>query len=217
MTTISIVLADDHQVVLEGFKVLLSAERDFRVVGEAHDGPQALDVVEKLKPDVLVVDLMMPGMNGLEVLRQMRDRAPTTKTAVLSMHASEAYVSEAMRSGAQAYVLKQAQARELVQAIRAIADGQRYLSPPLSEQKLRDWEKRAQSSPPDAYDTLTAREREVLKLAAEGLTNADIGERLGIGKRTVETHRANLIGKLGLKSQAELVKYAIKKGLLSVE
>jgi DNA-binding NarL/FixJ family response regulator len=217
MTTISIVLADDHQVVLEGFKVLLSAERDFRVIGEAHDGPQALDVVEKLKPDVLVVDLMMPGMNGLEVLRRMRERAPETKTAVLSMHASEAYVSEAMRSGAQAYVLKQAQARELVQAIRAIADGRRYLSPPLSEEKLRDWEQRAQSSPPDAYDTLTAREREVLKLAAEGLTNADIGERLGIGKRTVETHRANLIGKLALKSQAELVKYAIKKGLLSVE
>jgi DNA-binding NarL/FixJ family response regulator len=215
--TISIVLADDHQVVLEGFKALLAAEPDFRVIGEALDGPTVLPLIEKLKPDVLVVDLMMPGMNGLEVVRALRDRAPETKTAVLSMHANEAYVSEALRSGASAYVLKQAQARELVQAIRAIAAGHRYLSPPLSEDKLRDYEQRAQSVAVDAHATLTSREREVLQLAAEGLTNADIGKRLGIGKRTVETHRANLIAKLGLKSQAELVKYAIRKGMLTVD
>jgi DNA-binding NarL/FixJ family response regulator len=215
--TISIILADDHQVVLEGFKALLGAEADFRVIGEALDGLAVLPLAEKLKPDVLVVDLMMPGMNGLEVVRQMRERAPGTKTAVLSMHANEAYVSEALRSGASAYVLKQAQARELVQAIRAIAAGRRYLSPPLSEEKLSTYEQRAQSVAVDAHETLTAREREVLQLAAEGLTNAEIGKRLGIGKRTVETHRANLIGKLGLKSQAELVKYAIRKGMLTVD
>jgi DNA-binding NarL/FixJ family response regulator len=215
--TISIVLADDHQVVLEGFKALLAAEADFQVVGEALDGLSVLPLVEKLRPDVLVVDLMMPGLNGLEVVRQARERVPATRTAVLSMHANEAYVAEAIKNGASAYVLKQAQARELVQAIRAIADGRRYLSPPLSEEKLLSYVARAQSVSVDPHDTLSSREREVLQLAAEGLTNAEIGERLSIGKRTVETHRANLIRKLGLKSQAELVRYAIKKGLLTVD
>ena len=214
---IEIVLADDHQVVLEGFKALLAAEPDLRVVGEAHDGLQVIPVVEKLRPDVLVVDLMMPGLNGLDVLKQLRAKNLPTRAAVLSMHANEAYVVEALRSGASGYVLKQAHARALVEAIRAIAQGGRYLSPPLSEEQIRAYEARAKPNAVDPHDTLTGREREVLQLAAEGLTNAEIGDRLGIGKRTVETHRANLIAKLGLKSQAELVKYAIKRGLLSVD
>ncbi len=216
-TTISIVLADDHPMVLEGFKALLAAEPDLRVVGEALDGLTVMPIVEKLRPDVLVVDLMMPGLNGFEVVRLARERAPETRTAVLSMHANEAYVYEAMKNGASGYVLKQAEARELVLAIRAIAGGKRYLSAPLSEEKLRDYESRARSVAVDPHETLSGREREVLQLAAEGLTNADIGKRLSIGKRTVETHRANLIRKLGLKSQAELVRYAIKKGLLTVD
>jgi DNA-binding NarL/FixJ family response regulator len=212
---INIVLADDHQVVLEGFKALLGAEPDFRVLGEAHDGLAVAPLVEKLQPQVLVVDLMMPGLNGLEVVRQVRGRWPGLQVAVLSMHANEAYVVEALRNGAAAYVLKTAPARELVQAIRAIAAGGRYLSPPLCDAKIAEYEARTRSARLDPYDTLSPREREVLQLAAEGLTNAEIGGRLSIGKRTVETHRANLIRKLDLKSHAELVRFAVKRGLVA--
>ena len=212
-----ILLADDHRVVLDGLRALLACEEDLDVVGEATDGLQVLPQVLQLKPAVLVVDLMMPGLNGLEVVRQVRQRAPETRVIVLSMHANDAYVVEALRNGAAGYVLKQAEAHALVDAIRAVRSGGRYLSPPLTEDKLERWQREAQAAPLDLYDTLSTREREVLQLAAEGLTSAAIGERLQIGKRTVETHRANLQRKLGLKSQAELVRLAVKKGLVSVE
>lgn len=212
-----ILLADDHQVVLDGLKALLAGEDDLDVVGEATDGLQVLPKVLQLKPAVLVVDLMMPGLNGLEVVRQVHQRAPETRVIVLSMHANDAYVVEALRNGAVGYVLKQADARALIDAIRAVRAGSRYLSPPLTDEKLERWQRDAQAAPLDLYDTLSTREREVLQLAAEGLTSAAIGERLQIGKRTVETHRANLQRKLGLKSQAELVRLAVKKGLVSVD
>jgi two-component system, NarL family, response regulator NreC len=214
---IEIILCDDHQVVLEGFKVLLGAEPDFRVVGEANDGLGVAPLVEKLKPSVLVVDLMMPGLGGLEVVRQIHHKHPEVRIAVLSMHANEAYVVEALKNGASAYVLKQAPARALVEAIRAIAAGGRYLSAPLSEEKIAEYEQRTKAATVDLYDMLSTREREVLQLAAQGLTNAEIGERLSIGKRTVETHRANLIRKLDLKSQADLVRFALRRGLVSAE
>ena len=212
-----ILLADDHRVVLDGLRALLACEDDLDVVGEATDGLQVLPQVLQLKPAVLVVDLMMPGLNGLEVVRQVKQRAPDTRVIVLSMHANDAYVVEALRNGAAGYVLKQAEARALVDAIRVVRGGGRYLSPPLTEDKLERWQREAQAAPLDLYDTLSTREREVLQLAAEGLTSAAIGARLQIGKRTVETHRANLQRKLGLKSQAELVRLAVKKGLVSVE
>jgi two-component system, NarL family, response regulator NreC len=212
-----ILLADDHQVVIDGLKALLAGEPDLQVVGQATDGLQVLPKVLELRPEVLVLDLMMPGLNGLEVARQVRDRAPETKVIVLSMHANDAYVVEALRNGAAGYVLKQAEARALVDAIRAVRGGTRYLSPPLSEEKLQRWERDARAAPLDPYDTLSTREREVLQLAAEGLTSAAIGERLQIGKRTVETHRANLQRKLGVKTQADLVRFAVKKGLVSVD
>jgi len=212
-----VLLADDHQVIIDGLKVLLSREDDLEVVGQATDGLQVLPRVLELKPDVLVLDLMMPGLNGLEVARQMRDRAPSTRVIVLSMHSNDAYVVEALRNGAAGYVLKQAEARALVDAIRTVRGGARYLSPPLSEQKLERWEQDAKAAPFDPYDTLSTREREVLQLAAEGLTSAAIGERLSIGKRTVETHRANLQRKLGVKTQADLVRFAVKKGLIGVD
>ncbi|HWE26566.1 MAG TPA: response regulator transcription factor [Polyangia bacterium] len=212
-----ILLADDHQVVLDGLRALLAGEDDLDVVGEATDGLQVLPKVLQLKPAVVVVDLMMPGLNGLEVVRQVKQRAPETRVIVLSMHANDAYVVEALRNGASGYVLKQAEAHALVDAIRAVRGGGRYLSPPLTDDKLERWQREAQAAPLDLYDTLSTREREVLQLAAEGLTSAAIGERLQIGKRTVETHRANLQRKLGLKSQAELVRLAVKKGLVSVD
>src|SRR4051812_12287809 len=211
----SIVLADDHQVVLEGLKALLAAETDLRVVGEATDGLAVLPLVEKLQPEVLVVDLMMPGLNGLEVTRQLHQKVPRTKIVVLSMHSNEAYVVEALRNGASGYVLKQAQGRVLVEAIREVMGGRRYLSPPLSDEQLSRFEQKLSGSQLDPYETLSSREREVLQLASEGLTNAEIGKRLEIGKRTVETHRANLIRKLGLKSHADLVRFAVRRGLIA--
>jgi two-component system, NarL family, response regulator NreC len=212
-----ILLADDHQVVIDGLEALLSGEPDMQVIGQATDGLQVLPRVLELKPEVLVLDLMMPGLGGLEVARQVRDRAPDTKVIVLSMHSNDAYVVEALRNGAAGYVLKQADARALVDAIRAVRSGSRFLSPPLSEEKLERWQLDAKAAPLDLYDTLSTREREVLQLAAEGLTSAEIGERLTIGKRTVETHRANLQRKLGLKTQADLVRFAVKKGIVSVD
>jgi DNA-binding NarL/FixJ family response regulator len=212
-----ILLADDHQVIIDGLKALLSGEPDMEVIGQATDGLQVLPRVLELKPEVLVLDLMMPGLGGLEVARQMKDRAPATKVIVLSMHSNDAYVVEALRNGAVGYVLKTAEARALIDAIRAVCAGGRYLSPPLSEEKLERWERDAKAAPFDPYDTLSTREREVLQLAAEGLTSAAIGQRLTIGKRTVETHRANLQRKLGVRTQADLVRFAVKKGLVGVD
>jgi DNA-binding NarL/FixJ family response regulator len=211
----TVMLADDHQVVLEGLKALLAAETDLQVIGEANDGLAVQPLVEKLQPEVLVLDLMMPGLNGLEVTRQLKQKQPKTRIIVLSMHANEAYVVEALRNGASGYVLKQAPGKVLVEAIREVLAGRRYLSAPLSEEQLARFEEKLSGTQLDPYDTLSGREREVLQLAAEGLTNAEIGKRLDIGKRTVETHRANLIRKLGLKSHAELVRYAVKRGLIS--
>jgi DNA-binding NarL/FixJ family response regulator len=212
---ISVMLADDHQVVLEGLKALIAAEPDLKVVGEANDGLAVLPLVEQIGPEVLVLDLMMPGMNGLEVTRQLHTRAPQVRIVVLSMHENEAYVVEALRNGATGYVLKHAPGQELISAIRSVHGGKRYLSAPLSDEQLSRFEQSMSGKAVDPYDTLSARERQVLQLAAEGLTNAAIGDKLEIGKRTVETHRANLIRKLGLKSQAELVRYAIRRGLIT--
>jgi len=166
---------------------------------------------------VLVLDLMMPGLSGLEVLRRMKTQATSPPIVVVSMHETLAYVHEAMRHGAMGYVLKQAPAEEILRAIRAVRRGERYLSPPLSFDALAEYESRAESSEADPLDSLSPREREVLQLAAEGLTNGEIGDRLGIGRRTVETHRANLIRKLAIASHADLVKLAVRCGLVTLD
>ena len=218
MNKIRILLADDHQVVREGFRALLAAEPDFEIVAETGDGLEALRLAEHQKPHVLVVDLMMPGLNGLEVVRQITQRLPRTHVVVLSMHANEAYVLEALKNGACAYVLKDASAADLVRAVREANHGRRYLSPPLSEPAIDNYIQRARNSDSlDLYETLTNREREVLQLGAEGHTNAEIAGRLFISPRTVETHRANVMHKLGLRSQTELVRYALQRGILPIE
>ena len=218
MSKIRILLADDHQIVREGFRALLEAEPDFEIVAETGDGLEAVRLAEHQKPHVLVVDLMMPGLNGLEVARQISQRVPMTHVVVLSMHANEAYVLEALKNGACAYVLKDASAAELVRAVREANVGHRYLSPPLSEPAINSYIQRARNSDSlDLYDTLTNREREVLQLGAEGNTNAEIAGRLFISPRTVETHRANVMHKLGLRSQTELVRYALRRGILPME
>jgi len=213
----TIVLADDHHVVRQGLRALLEAEPGFSVVAEAADGLAAADLVERLKPNVLVLDLMMPRLGGLEVARQVRQRSPQTRVVVLSMHANEAYVLEALRNGVAGYVLKESTAADLVQAVREAVAGRRYLSPPLSERAIELYVQKAQATIPDIYETLTSREREVLHLVAEGYSNADIAARLSIARRTAETHRARVMRKLGLRNQTELIRYALRRGILPME
>jgi DNA-binding NarL/FixJ family response regulator len=188
------------------------------VLSEASDGLDTLRQVERFKPHVLVVDLMMPGIGGLEITRLVKRDFPQTRIVILSMHANEAYVIEALRSGASAYVLKEATADQLIHAIREAAAGRRYLSPPLSEHAIQAYAlKSMDGASLDLYETLTTRERQVLHLAAEGHSSPEIAERLSISPRTAETHRANLMRKLGLHSQTELVQYAIRRGIVQVD
>ncbi|MCB0193539.1 MAG: response regulator transcription factor [Anaerolineae bacterium] len=216
--TISIVLADDHHIVREGLRNILGALPDFQIVGEADDGLQVCAVVERLKPDVLILDLMMPGLNGLEISRQVRRNTPQTQIVVLSMHANEAYVAEALTAGAAAYLLKRSTSDELSNAIREAVAGRRYLSPPLSDRLIDAYIRKLEAGEEDdPYTTLTPREREVLHLAAEGATNNQIAERLSLSVRTVEKHRGNLMHKLALKTQTDLIRYALQKGILLAE
>jgi DNA-binding NarL/FixJ family response regulator len=215
---ISIVLADDHHLVRQALRTLLETQADFHIVGEAGDGLEAVRLVEQTQPTVLVADLMMPGINGLEVARQVRQRVPTTAIVILSMYAHEAYVLEALRGGVLAYVLKESTSEELVHAIREAAAGRRFLGSPLSEQSIDVYMRRAADEEVfNPYETLTTREREILHLAAEGLSSTAIAERLSISPRTSETHRTNLMRKLGLHSQTELVQYAVREGILRLQ
>jgi DNA-binding NarL/FixJ family response regulator len=214
---VSILLADDHEVVRLGLKVLLEAESDFQIVGQAADGLEAKSLAERLKPDLLILDIMMPGLNGLEVTRQLQQLSPKTRVIILSMQANEAYVLEALRNGAAGYVLKQSNMTELVRAIRQVLAGQNYLSPQFTQRAIEAYKDKAAAAAQDPYDTLTAREREVLQLAAEGRTSAEIAEKLVVSPRTVEMHRGNLMRKLGLTNQTELVRYAIWRGILPAE
>lgn len=216
MTT-TIMLADDHKIVRQGLRALLEAEPDFHLVGETGDGLEAVQLAERLCPDVLVLDLMMPGLGGLEVTLQVGKRSPQTRVIILSMHADEAYVLEALRNGAAGYVLKESSADELVQAVREVVAGRRFLSSPLSERAIDAYVSKAQEVALDRYETLTAREREVLHLAAEGHTNAEIADRLSISSRTAETHRANMMRKLALRSQTDLIRYALRRGIIPME
>lgn len=212
----SIVLVDDHPIVRQGLRGLLEAEPGWQVVGEASDGLSAVDLVEQLQPNVAIVDVMMPDLNGLEVVRRVKRRVPDTLVVVLSMHADEAYVLEALQGGAMGYVLKGMSTTSLVEAVHEVLAGRRYLSPPLTERAIEAYLQRATDAdrPIDYYDMLTPREREVLHLAAQGSSNAEIAERLTISPRTVETHRANLMRKLELRNHTDLVRFALQRGIV---
>jgi DNA-binding NarL/FixJ family response regulator len=211
--TLSLVLADDHRIVRQGLRALLATEPDFRLVGEAADGLEAVRLVERLRPDVLILDLFLPGLSGLEVARRVHQRLPHTRIVILSMYDNEAYVVEALRAGAAAYVLKVSGAEELMRAVREAAAGRQFLSPPISEHALQSYRDKT-ASPADPFESLTDREREVLQLTAEGHSGNAVAERLFISPRTVESHRTNLMRKLGLRNQKELVRYAAQRGLL---
>lgn len=212
--SISILLADDHLVVRRGLRAVLEAERDLKIVGEVEDGVDVVDMLERLRPDVLVLDLMMPKLGGFQVLREISARHLTTRVVMLSMYSTEAYVTEALRLGAVGYVVKDSNADDLIRAVRQAAEGRRFLSSPLSDSIIEAYTQRVRASSQDPYDTLTPREREVLLLAAQGHTTAEIAARLSISPRTGESHRANLMQKLGLRNQSDLIRYALRRGIL---
>ena len=213
--TLRILLAEDHQIVREGLRSLLEGSTGYEVVGETGNGLDVEGLVAELRPDVLVADIVMPGLNGIEVTRRIRKRNPETRVVVLSMHAGEPFVLEALAAGASGYVLKDTTATELVRAIDEAAAGRRYLSPPLSDRAVQAYMGRSRDGRGrDRYRALTTREREVLQLVAEGLTSLAIAERLGVGRRTVESHRANLMRKLGVPTTPALVRLVAERGLL---
>jgi DNA-binding NarL/FixJ family response regulator len=208
MTTI--VLADDHQIVRHGLKSVLETAPEFHVVGEASGGNEAVKLVEKLKPDVLVCDLMMDGTTGFETARLVTGISPNTNILILSMYSDESYVIEALRSGAKAYVLKTAPVDEMIHAVREVALGNRYLSPSLSEKAYEYYSHKARNN---KENNLSVRELEVLQLIVQGYTNERIAELWSVSTRTIESHRTNLMQKLGLHSLKELKYYAFEQGI----
>jgi DNA-binding NarL/FixJ family response regulator len=209
----TVILADDHEVVRRGVRSILEADGTFKVLAEVADGLSAVQAVEKHKPTLLFLDLSMPRLHGLEALRQVRTASPNTRVLVLSMHNDEPYVIEALRAGAMAYILKGSESTEIARAVAEVVAGRRYLSAPLSERAIAALTSRTPDQA-DPLNALTPREREVLSLAAEGLSTTEMAEKLFISPRTAETHRTNLMQKLGLQSQTDLVRFAIRKGLI---
>lgn len=207
---IRVVIADDHTIVRDGLRALLAAEADLRVVGEAGDGRAALEATGRTSPDVLLLDLSMPGLNGVEALRRLREVAPATRVLVLSMHGSSDYVRPAIAAGAAGYLVKGAGLDHLLAALRKVAAGGTYLGPEAQ---------RAMSAgggaPDDSLERLTPREREVLQWVAEGRSNKDIGAGLGISPKTVDAHRTNIMAKLDLHDASALTRYALRRGLVS--
>jgi DNA-binding NarL/FixJ family response regulator len=214
---IRVVLVDDHGIVRQGVRTLLEEQADILVIGDCDDGLQALALVQRLRPDVLVADLMMPGLAGLELIQRARQSNPTTHVVVLSMQVNVAYVAESLRRGAVGYVVKQADIRELVTAVRAAALGIRHLSPGIDEAGVFEYLRLSSIAPIDPLEKLSQRERQVLECVARGHTNAEIATRLGLSRRTVETHRARMMHKLGLETQADAIRFALRRGLLPIE
>jgi two-component system response regulator NreC len=212
---ITIVLADPLDLVRSGIRCLLEEEADFKVEGEVADGLEAVSLVRRLKPRVLIVALTMPGLNCLEITRQVQQHSPATAVVVLSTYSNEQYVVQALNNGASGYVMMYVTPAELMHAIRKVVAGHRYLSKPLSERSMETWLRRARSAARDAYETLTRREREVLRLVFDGYSNARIASHLSISRRTAESHRANVMRKLDFHNQTDLIKYVLTRDILT--
>jgi DNA-binding NarL/FixJ family response regulator len=212
---IRILLCDDHAVIRRGLRLLLDQQEDFEVVGEASDGREAVSLAEALKPDIAVLDITMPNLNGIEAARQISAKQLGTAIVVLSMHADESFVLKALKAGARGYVLKEAPESELIKAVRALAEGKSFFSPAVSRMLVEDYVRHLQDKDvEDSYELLTAREREILQLIAEAKSNKDIASILNLSLYTVETHRSNIMEKLNLHSVPELILYAVRKGVI---
>jgi two-component system response regulator NreC len=216
MKKIRILLADDHTLIRGGLRLLAEQQPDLVVVGEAEDGRQAVAMADALKPDVAVLDIGMPNLNGIEAAKQITEGASRAAVVILSMHADETYILRALKAGARGYLLKDSTESDLARAIRAVAEGKSFFSPAVSKVLLEDYVRKLQrTGGEDSYELLTPREREILQLIAEGKSNKDVANLLHLSVYTVETHRANIMEKLKLKSVPELILYAVRKGVIS--
>jgi DNA-binding NarL/FixJ family response regulator len=217
---IKVLLVDDHAILREGVHALLAREPDLRVVGEAADGQEALEQVPRLRPDVVIMDIVMPRMNGLEATRLITERYPDVRILILSMYDDHEYVVQIIQAGASGYVLKKVVTEDLVRAIHEVHAGESFLYPPIAATLIGDYRRVTRGEnggAPGVGEALTAREREVLRLIADGSSNQQIAEQLGLSRKTVDSHRANAMRKLDLHDVTEVVKYALRTGLISLD
>ncbi len=215
MAQIRIILADDHTIIRSGLRLLLEQQTDFKVVGEAGDGREAVALVAQHHPDIAILDIGMPELNGIEATRQIATESPSTHVVILSMHSDEGYVLRALKAGARAYILKNSAEADLIRAVRSVADGKSFFSPVISKMLLEDYVRQIRDKQvEDSYDLLTPREREVLQLIAEGKTNKDVANILHLSVHTVDAHRGNILQKLNLHGIPELILYAVRKGII---
>jgi DNA-binding NarL/FixJ family response regulator len=213
---IRVILADDHSVMRRGLRLILEQQEGFEVLGEACDGREAVTLAQSLHPDVAVLDITMPNLNGIEAARQITDKQPEVAVVVLSMHADESYVLRALKAGARGYLLKESPESDFLAAVRSVSEGKAFFSPAVSRLLVEDYVRQLQDRDiEDSYDLLTPREREILQLIAEGRSNKDVANLLNLSLYTVETHRSNILEKLNLHSVPELILYAVRKGVVS--
>lgn len=216
MKTTRIVLADDHTVVRKGLRLLLESVPQFQVVADAADGRRCVALVEEHQPDVVVMDIAMPILNGIEAARQISSKSPHVAIVFLSMHSDEAYVIKALKAGARAYLLKDSAENDLISAVKAVSEGKSFFSPAISKMLAEDYMRQMQEHGiEDSFDLLTTREREILQLLAEGKSNKEVAGLLNLSLYTVETHRSNIFQKLNLHSTADLILYAVRKGVIN--
>jgi len=214
---IKVLVADDHQLLVDGLKPLLDAQSEIDVVGVAKDGLEAADLSRRTRPDIVLLDISMPNLNGIDAARRILKENPLTKIIMLSMHADRRFVQESLRVGAKGYVLKESAATEVIEAIMAVNRGGLFFSPPVRDQVLHEYIEKVQEQDMSSHSPLSGREREVLQILAEGRSTKDIAAVLNISIKTVESHRKQIMDKLGLHSVAELTKYAIREGLTPLE
>ena len=218
MNLVTVLLVEDHTIVRKGLRSLLSTEEDIEVIGEAENGREAVNFVEKHRPDIVVMDISMPLLNGMEATKQIKKRFPKTSVLILTMHANEEYIFEIIRAGASGYIVKKAAPEELIMAIQAVSRGEKFFSPMVSTKIVDELLKTGISGHDEpSHPSLTCREREVLQLIAEGHTNREIAEILFVSVRTVDAHRSHIMEKLDLHSAADLTRYAIQKGIIDIE
>ena len=216
--TIKIILADDHRIFRKGLKSLLSEKKNLEVLAEADNGDEALEEVRKYKPEIVVMDIAMPKMDGIEATRHIRERFPDTEVIVLSMHAKKAYIDQVLKAGAKGYVLKDSDEENLLSAIDTVHNGGYYLDSPVADQVLSDYFRdKSKGDLKKQADPLSEREREVLRLLAEGHSNQEVADTLYISRKTVENHRANIVRKTGIQGQVGLTKYAARIGLIDLD